>query len=348
MLAGQNVDILIVGETGTGKRLFAEAIHNGSPRKEKPFITIEISSIPSHLFESELFGHKKGAFTDAREDKTGLIESANSGTVFLDEIGDLPLDCQVKLLRVIEEKKVRRIGENVERKVDVRFIFATNKDLWQWVSAGSFRQDLLFRIGHYVLEIPPLRKRQKDLLKIAGGIWQKIINDNGQILSSKSFFDFPLKSFTKEEQDILLSYYYPGNMRQLKGLLNRVFLFWRSSSFKKSRLEILKAEVENERNRWEKNQYMIASSSNSDSYLRLFNLMAQEGRSFWEVVHRSYIKHEISREDLKKIILLGLEKAGWSFKSLLPLFNIREDEYKKFLNFLQSQGIKIRDLTNRQ
>ena len=343
-LASQDTDILIIGETGTGKKLFAEAIHNESSRKEKPFVTIETPSISSHLFESELFRHKKGAFTDAREDKTGLIENAHSGTAFLDEIGDLPLDCQVKLLRVIEEKKIRRVGENIERKVDVRFILATNKDLWQCVSAGAFRQDLLFRIARYVLEIPPLRKRQRDLPEIAWKIWQKIINNDGQILSRKSFFAFPFNSLTADEQDILSSYHYPGNVRELESLLNRVFLFWQSSSFNKPRLEILKAELEKEKNRWGKGQYLEASDSNNDGYLVLFNFMNQEGRSFWEVVHKSYIKHEISREDLKKIIRLGLEKSGWSFKSLLPLFNIKESQYKRFLNFLNKQKITLKTL----
>jgi transcriptional regulator with GAF, ATPase, and Fis domain len=345
-LASRDVDILIIGETGTGKKLFAEAIHNESPRKKKPFVTIETPSICSHLFESELFGHKKGAFTDAKVDKTGLIEDAHSGTAFFDEIGDLPLDCQVKLLRVIEEKKMRRVGENIERRVDVRFILATNKDLWQCVSSGAFRQDLLFRISRYVLEIPPLRKRQRDLPEIVSKIWQKIINNDGQILSRKSFFAFPFDSLTADEQDILLSYHYPGNVRELESLLNRVFLFWQSSSFKRSRLEILKTEIEKEMNRWKRDKHLEISASHDRRYLVLFNLMTQEGRSFWEVVHKSYIKHEISKEDLKKIIRLGLEKSGWSFKSLLPLFNVREEEYKKFLNFLQAQGIKIRNFKN--
>jgi len=169
-----------------------------------------------------------------------------------------------------------------------------------------------------------------------------IILSHGQIL----FFAFPFDLLTADEQDILLSYHYPGNVRELESLLNRVFLFWQSSSFKRSRLEILKTEIEKEMNRWKRDKHSETSDSNNDGYLVLFNLMTQEKRSFWEVVHKSYIKHEISKEDLKKIIRLGLEKSGWSFKSLLPLFNIREEEYKKFLNFLSGQKIKIRELIN--
>lgn len=347
-LASQDVDILIIGETGTGKRLLAEAIHNGSLRKDKPFVSIQIPSIPTHLFESELFGHKKGSFTDAREDKVGLIESANSGTVFIDEIGDLPLECQVKLLRVIEEKTIRRVGENVERKIEVKFIFATNKDLWQLVTDGKFREDLLFRIAKHVLEIPPLRKKQVDLPEIAEKIWQRISNNSGQVRPKKNFNNSSFDSFTREELNILLSYHFPGNVRQLEGLLERIYMRWHTSSCKKSRLEIMKAEIESEKNRWAKKKHLETLDSGNNSYLTLFNLMTQEGRSFWEVVHKSYLKHEISRDDLKKIIRLGLEKSGWSFRSLLPLFNIKEDKYKKFLNFLQAQGIKVRDFKNYQ
>ena len=177
-------------------------------------------------------------------------------------------------------------------------------------------------------------------------ISSSVILSHGQILSRKSFFAFPFNSLTADEQDILLSYHYPENVRELESLLNRVFLFWQSSAFKSSRLEILKAEIEKEKDRWKRDKHLETSDSNNDGYLVLFNLMTQEGRSFWEVVHKSYIKHEISKEDLKKIIRLGLEKSGWSLKTLLPLFNIREEEYKKFLNFLQAQGIKLRNFRN--
>jgi len=169
-----------------------------------------------------------------------------------------------------------------------------------------------------------------------------IILSHGQIL----FFAFPFDLLTADEQDILLSYHYPGNVRELESLLNRVFLFWQNSSFKSSRLEILKAEIEKEKDRWERDKHLEISTPHDHRYLTLFNLMTQEGSSFWEVVHKSYIKHEISKEDLKKIIRLGLEKSGWSLKTLLPLFNIREEEYKKFLNFLQAQGIKLRKFRN--
>lgn len=176
-LARRDEDILLIGESGVGKRLCANAIHNESKRRDKPFLTVEIPSIQASLLESELFGHKKGAFTDAKEDRAGIIESANSGTVFIDEVGDVSLEAQAKLLRVIEEKKLRRIGENFEREVDVRFIFATNKNLWKEVKSGRFRKDFLHRIEKNTLRIPPLRERREEIPIIARGLWERILKE---------------------------------------------------------------------------------------------------------------------------------------------------------------------------
>jgi len=224
ILAIKEVDILIIGESGVGKRLFAEAIHSNSPRHDKPFVTIEIPSIPTHLFESELFGYRKGSFTDAKEDKVGLIESADSGSVFFDEIGDLAYDCQIKLLRVIEEKKLRRIGGNKEKTVDVRFIFATNRDLWKSASAGYFREDLLFRIGRHVLEIPPLRERESDFPEITRRIWKKIVDDSECFMFNKQPEKCCISSLNDEEIKVLLDYHFPGNIRQLESVLERTFI----------------------------------------------------------------------------------------------------------------------------
>lgn len=336
LLSKQDVDVLIIGETGTGKKLFAEAIHNNSSRKLKPFVTVQLTSIPDHLFESELFGHRKGAFTDAREDKIGLLESANLGTLFFDEIGDLALGCQAKLLRVLEEKKIRKVGENNERDVDIRFLIATNRDLWIDVSGGRFRADLLFRIWKYVLRIPPLRDRRKDFREIVEGLWRRIIRNNKQlILEEKLSCDF-LKGFEKEEIALLSDYDFPGNVRQLEALLSRVFFYWKESEFKKSRLHLIKEEMAEGKG--------LSSQGKSWEKLDPYKEMVLNGLSFWEVVHKKYLNHEISKEELKEIIRKGLDKTGWSFKQLLSLFNIEPSAYKRFLNFLQNQGIKLKDL----
>ncbi len=335
LLAKQEVDVLIVGETGTGKKLFAEAIHNSSTRNFKPFVTVDLPSIPTHLFESELFGHKKGSFTDAREDKIGLIESANLGTVFLDEIGDLSLEGQTKLLRLLEEKTIRRIGENFERNVDVRILMATNRNLRDDVSSGKFRADLLFRINKYILEIPPLRKRAQDFREIAEGVWGRIIKMSTLSDSSSRFKSERLDNFREEEIALLWDYDWPGNIRQLEALLSRVFFYWRESNFKKHRFFLIEEELDNEKIMSDHSEFRRKSDP--------FEEMTKGRLSFWEVVHKRYLKHEISRDELKDIIIKGLEKSGWSFKRLLTLFNIKAIEYKRFINFLQNQGIKLRD-----
>lgn len=213
-IAAQNVNILILGESGTGKELFASAIHNASPRTGKPYVPINCGAIPDSLFESELFGYKKGAFTDARTDRKGKIEYASGGTVFFDEIGDLPLHIQSKLLRVIEDKMVLPLGENKPRHVDVRFIFATNRDLKDMVKKKTFREDLYYRINAPILRIPPLRERKEDFKNLVNNIIRKL-----ETTYSRSY-----SGISEETMEKLLAYDYPGNVRELEGMLKNAFL----------------------------------------------------------------------------------------------------------------------------
>ncbi|HOP61038.1 MAG TPA: sigma 54-interacting transcriptional regulator [Candidatus Saccharicenans sp.] len=345
ILAGIPDNILIIGESGVGKRLFAEAIHNQSARKDGPFITIEIPSITVSLFESELFGHKKGSFTDAREDKIGLIEMANTGTAFVDEVADVLPECQVKILRVVEEKKIRRVGENKEREVDVRFIFATNKNLWQCAAEGSFRKDLLYRIGKFTLEIPPLRERKCDFAEIANGLWNKVANNYYQPELNYKDIRSEEDQLTEEEIQMLLSYDFPGNIRQLESVLSRVFINWSNKTFKKNRAEVLRKVIDNERELWNSAKYKETSTDKNQTRCEsLLKLMKEQHQDFWQVVYRPYMSHEISKDELKKIVVRGLQESKWSIKNLLPLFHINENDYKKFLNFLQYQGINLRNM----
>lgn len=204
--------VLIQGESGTGKELIAKAIHESSPRADKPFVAVNCSNIPSELLESELFGHTKGAFTGAIASKKGLFEVADTGSIFLDEIGDLRPEMQVRLLRVIQEREFTPIGDTAPTKVDVRIIAATNVDLKEAVKSGTFREDLYFRLSVVPIELPPLRQRKQDILPLTQHFIRKYNEENGRVVS---------ENFNAEVLSLLENYYYPGNVRELENIIER-------------------------------------------------------------------------------------------------------------------------------
>ncbi len=206
-----DVPVLILGESGTGKELVANAIHGSSMRSSKPLIKINCAAIPENLFESELFGHEKGAFTGAAETRKGKFEFADGGTLFLDEIADIPLILQPKLLRVLEDQMVTRLGGNVPIKVNVRSVYATSKNLRELVSEGKFREDLFYRINVVPVVLPPLRQRKEDI--------PYIIDNFLNIFREK--FNKPDVVISQSAYDVLLSYNYPGNVRELKHAIER-------------------------------------------------------------------------------------------------------------------------------
>ena len=208
--AQSDATVLVGGESGTGKELVAHAIHATSDRLERPFIPINCGALPDELIESELFGHKKGSFTGAVTDKEGLFEAASGGTVFLDEIGDLPLQVQVKLNRALQEKTIRRVGETGERSIDVRVISATNVDLRAAVSAKKFREDLYYRLNVFPVLVPPLRDRRGDIITLAAHFLGRVTRNEG-----------PLKGFTPRALKALNSYDWPGNVRELENAVER-------------------------------------------------------------------------------------------------------------------------------
>lgn len=208
--AKSDKNVLIWGETGTGKDITAKKLHQLSDRRNKPFVVINCVNIPEGLFESELFGYVRGAFTGATKEKIGLFEIAKDGTIFLDEIGDLSLHLQAKILRIIEEKKLRRIGDTTLRKIYSRFIFATNKNLFEEAKNGRFRKDLFFRINVLRLYIPPLKERKEDIPLLVNHILER--ENNGKR---------PKKGISKHTLDKLMSYDYPGNIRELENIIER-------------------------------------------------------------------------------------------------------------------------------
>jgi DNA-binding NtrC family response regulator len=210
-VAPSTTNIFISGESGTGKEVFAKYIHNESTRKKGPFIAINCSAIPENLLESELFGHAKGAFTGAQDKKIGLFEEAEDGTLFLDEIGDLSLPLQAKILRVLQEKKIKRVGENQQRAVNCRIISATHKDLISEIKHRRFREDLYFRLKVIPIHLPPLRERREDILPLAESFMRKFSLENGS----------SVKKFSAEAIEFLLSNSWRGNVRELENAVER-------------------------------------------------------------------------------------------------------------------------------
>jgi DNA-binding NtrC family response regulator len=212
--------VLITGESGTGKERVARAIHDEGPRKQKQFIAINCTAIPESLLESELFGHAKGAFTGAVAKKRGLFEEAEGGTIFLDEIGDMNLALQAKLLRVIQERKIRAVGDNTDHSVDVRIIAATHKDLKQAIKNGTFREDLYYRLSVIPIVIPPLRHRREDIPLLALHFLKKYANLNHS----------PVKSFSQEALSRLIEMPWEGNVRELENVIERAVVLARGNS----------------------------------------------------------------------------------------------------------------------
>ena len=232
-IAPTSTTVLIYGESGTGKELVARAIHDGSPRKDKAFFAINCAAIPDSLMESELFGHEKGSFTGAGTREIGLFEAAEGGTVFLDEIGEMNIAMQAKLLRAIQEKEIRRVGGKLNIPVDVRIISATNKDLEQETKKGAFREDLFYRLNVIRITLPPLREHGNDIVTLAGFFLKKYSASCG----------IPLKGISKPAMKILLEYGWPGNVRQLESIIERGVLMAESDYIQP---EDLPAEVHHE------------------------------------------------------------------------------------------------------
>jgi len=213
IVAPSNTSVLIVGENGTGKERVAQAIHQSSPRAKQPFVVVNCGALPANLIESELFGHEKGAFTGALQKRVGKFEQADGGTIFLDEIGELPPDAQVKFLRVLQEKEIESIGGRV-KKVNVRIIAATNRDLEQEVAASHFRVDLYYRLNVFPLRLLPLRERKDDILPLARHFLKIHAREAGKNISG----------FSKEVIQALLHYSWPGNVRELQNIIERTVL----------------------------------------------------------------------------------------------------------------------------
>jgi len=235
-VAASDATVLIRGESGTGKELIAKAIHYASRRAEGPLVRVNCAALPETLLESELFGHEKGAFTGAQATRRGRFELAHGGSLFLDEIGDLPPHLQVKLLRVLQEREIERVGSSRPIPVDVRLLAATHRDLEALVKAGSFREDLYYRINVVTLAVPPLRERREDIPLLLDHFLSKFARANGKTI----------RGLTREARDTLLRYDYPGNVRELENLMERAVVLTRDEVIGRADLPLSVRDAEPE------------------------------------------------------------------------------------------------------
>jgi len=304
--AGNAATVLIEGESGTGKELVAKAIHAASQRAKEEFVAVDCGAIPETLIEAELFGAKKGSYTGATVDRPGLFEAAHRGTIFLDEISNTSPAVQAKLLRVLQEREVRRIGETKGRPVDVRLIVASNANLDALVQDERFRKDLLYRLKVLHIKLPPLRNRREDIPMLAHAFLDRLN------LTNKT-----RKHFAPGVVNHLLTHSFPGNVRELQNAIERAFFSARGTIIEEIPLEHRTEEVStNEVQTW-------------------FKDLADGRKDFWSAVHNRYKRRDISREKVIALVDFGLRSTRGSYKMMASMFRLKENEYRRFMDFLR-------------
>ncbi len=323
--AWSDAKVLITGETGVGKELVARLIHQRSSRAAGPLVTVNCAGLPDSLLESELFGHTRGSFTGAYRDKPGLLEMAPNGTVFLDEVGEMSIRMQVVLLRFLETGEIQRVGADRPRtRVDVRLITATNRDLQAQIAGGAFREDLYFRLNVIRLTIPPLRDRLEDV--------PMLVNHFLDVYSRQHTVARP--DVPSPVMDVLRAYQWPGNVRELKNVIERVVLRVTEPSI---RIADLPSEVVHGSHGIAisgpaaANGSAVAPSRVEDLLAR----MLDHGESFWAAVYPLFMSRDMTRDDLRKIVQVGLQTTNGNYRMLTRLFNMPDDNYKRFLSFLR-------------
>ena len=296
--SGSDATVLITGESGTGKELIAGLVHSVSRRKDKPLVTVNLAALPESLLESELFGHVKGSFTGADSDRQGRFEEADGGTLFLDEIGEIPLSVQVKLLRAIQFNRVQRVGENRERKLDVRIIAATNRNLESMIEEKLFRSDLYWRLNVVRIDIPPLRQRKEDIATLAQHFLKKYAEENNR----------KVDSISNSAMDMLMKHSFPGNVRELENIIERSVIMSRSSVINDRDFSFADFSSEN-------NQSIPDSGKNYDEAMKSFetgfllNALKETG---WNQSKAAGIIGISERRLRSRLSILELKKDNYS------------------------------------
>jgi transcriptional regulator with PAS, ATPase and Fis domain len=334
--------VLITGESGVGKELVARAIGASSLRASGPFVPVNCAGLPETLLESELFGHVRGSFTGAYRDKPGKLEMASNGTIFLDEIGEMTLRMQGLLLRFLETGEIQTVGaDRVTVVNDARVIAATNRDLRNLIAQGQFREDLFYRLNVIHLVVPPLRDRREDIPLLIEHFLPSLIaknsgaQDNGRNGGSyNGGFGTMVRSIAPDAIAALAEYSWPGNVRQLQNLLEKLVVTGRHEVIQLDDLplELRKSSSIGARPRRERRR-TIADE--------LFKKLVEESESFWTAVYPLYMHREITREHVRDVVDRGLAEARGNYKIVLRLFNMEPGDYKRFLNFLRKHDCHL-------
>jgi transcriptional regulator with GAF, ATPase, and Fis domain len=320
-VAASPLDVLIFGESGTGKELVARALHRTSARSKGRFLAVDCGSLTDSLVESEFFGYRKGAFTGAAEDRTGLLESAHGGTLFLDEVTNLSFQLQAKLLRVLQEREVRRVGDPIPRKVDLRVFAATNCDLEQEVREGRFRRDLYYRLNGIEIRVPALRDRQEDIPILVG----RFLAESAEKASG------PSKSFAPRAMELLKRYSYPGNVREL---INAVGRGYYTSSGEVIDLEHLPREIHRSMG-----EGLGVPQDNRPR--NLYRAIRIDGGNFDDLVRKPFIDRKLSREVVREVLSQALTEAKGRYREALDLLGVPGSEYHPTMAFLKRHDCLI-------
>jgi len=329
--ARSDAKVLITGETGVGKEVVARLIHQRSARSSAPLVTVNCAGLPDSLLESELFGHVRGSFTGAYRDKPGLLEMAPNGTVFLDEVGEMSTRMQVVLLRFLETGEIQRIGSNRSHaRVNVRLITATNRDLQGHISSGAFREDLYFRLNVIRLCIPPLRDRREDIPLLIDYFLDAYGRQH----------NVSRPEVTPPAMDALVEHRWPGNIRELKNVIERLILKSTGHPIRPADLpgDVFATRAAAAVAGAEKPAGTVGNTSVVDKLAaRIFD----RGESFWTAVYPDFMSRDLTRDDLRKLVQMGLERSNGNYRLLVQHFNMPTADYKRFLSFLRKHSCHL-------
>jgi DNA-binding NtrC family response regulator len=332
-IAHTDAKVLITGESGSGKEVVARLIHASSARARLPFVPVNCAGIPETLLESALFGHLRGSFTGAYRDRPGKLEIADHGVILLDEIGEMTPRMQALLLRFLESGEIQKIGvKNVATVTDVRVITATSRDLEQLLAAGQFREDLFYRINVIHIVVPPVRERRDDIPLLINHFIRAAVNrrrTGGRRLNGGH--RPVVRSLSPAAMAALMEYHWPGNVRQIQNVVQRLIVTCRREV---AQVEDLPLQVRLP-NR------TCASAKPPNVADELYRRLVEEGESFWNVVYPLYMNRDITRTNLRELVHKALEETCGKYKTVLGLFNMPPNDYKRFLEFLRKHECHV-------